>query len=580
MRRAWPPPSCRFTMRALRRTTETAERLRAFGAKNILMSGSLKADAPPLPADANKLARLARAIGYAAGLSRDSARIPAKTRLSLPAHDALRREFPALLTIIARAIPSAARDRDVVRHPRGRAPRRRLQIRTATPRSISPTRSASWDCFIGSAHFALIGGSLIPHGGQNPLEPAHLGCAVLAGPYTANFAQAYDAILPRRAPAGSQPVARSLTLAGRSSQISGRRAHHGPRPRRTRQSHWAAPSNARASAIETLLAIACARLNSGPSMTTRPACDRAAVASRLGVRRQRCVEARRTVAFRPNAKIDLRRQSDGRRIGQNAVASAVAEALLQRRLKPVFLSRGYGGRLAGPIFVDPAIHSAADTGDEPLLLAATAPAIVARDRGRRNARRRTARRRYRDGRRPPEFPACEGSLVSSSSMRRQGSAIGKRCRRARCASRSPKASRGPMPWFSSAKAIRHCPAGRARVARASGAERRGAFEDRARRRIRGHRPAGKIFRVFARAWRGTLSTSSGSRTIMPTAPPKSHASSRGPAAPTRVLVTTEKDFVRLMPPEREDIGVLPIRRANSTTLPRLAVCLTGSRRTR
>jgi 3-deoxy-D-manno-octulosonic-acid transferase len=48
--------------------------------------------------------------------------------------------------------------------------------------------------FYRLAPAAFVGGSFIPHGGQNPLEPARLHCAVMAGPYTANFIPAYDAI--------------------------------------------------------------------------------------------------------------------------------------------------------------------------------------------------------------------------------------------------------------------------------------------------------------------------------------------------------------------------------------------------
>jgi len=66
--------------------------------------------------------------------------------------------------------------------------------------------------------------------------------------------------------------------------------------------------------------------------------------------------------------------------GKTPAALAVAHLLHAARERPFFLSRGYGGRLAGPLRVNPAIHHAADVGDEPLLLTRLAPTIVARDR--------------------------------------------------------------------------------------------------------------------------------------------------------------------------------------------------------
>ena len=66
--------------------------------------------------------------------------------------------------------------------------------------------------------------------------------------------------------------------------------------------------------------------------------------------------------------------------GKTPAALAVAHLLLAARERPFFLSRGYGGKLRGPVRVNPAVHRAADVGDEPLLLARLAPTVVARDR--------------------------------------------------------------------------------------------------------------------------------------------------------------------------------------------------------
>jgi tetraacyldisaccharide 4'-kinase len=64
--------------------------------------------------------------------------------------------------------------------------------------------------------------------------------------------------------------------------------------------------------------------------------------------------------------------------GKTPLALALAALLAAR--SPHFLSRGYGGSEAGPLRVDPSRHGAKDVGDEPLLLAGSAPTWVARDR--------------------------------------------------------------------------------------------------------------------------------------------------------------------------------------------------------
>jgi tetraacyldisaccharide 4'-kinase len=66
--------------------------------------------------------------------------------------------------------------------------------------------------------------------------------------------------------------------------------------------------------------------------------------------------------------------------GKTPAVLAIAAVLAEMGARPFTLTRGYGGRLAGPVRVDPVIHTPADVGDEPLLLARAFPTVVARDR--------------------------------------------------------------------------------------------------------------------------------------------------------------------------------------------------------
>jgi tetraacyldisaccharide 4'-kinase len=87
-----------------------------------------------------------------------------------------------------------------------------------------------------------------------------------------------------------------------------------------------------------------------------------------------------TTPYRPALRVICVGNLTAGGTGKTPVAIALGRRLAASGAKVGFLTRGFGGALKGPIAADPQRHASADTGDEPLLLAAAAPTIVARDR--------------------------------------------------------------------------------------------------------------------------------------------------------------------------------------------------------
>ena len=193
----WAPATASALLSAfevcLAQDDEIAARFRALGAHDVCVIGSLKADAPELPADPEKLAALKLAIGTRPILLAAQTH-PGEEETILPAHDALRRTYPNLLTIIVPRHPERGPNIAMLCGTRNTRLRSRGELPAADTAVYVADTMSELGLFYRLAPFVFVGGSLVPHGGQNPLEPAKLNSAVLAGPHTFNFTSAYEAI--------------------------------------------------------------------------------------------------------------------------------------------------------------------------------------------------------------------------------------------------------------------------------------------------------------------------------------------------------------------------------------------------
>ena len=188
-----------------------AQRFTALGTPRTVAVGNLKADAPPPPVDLAGHNKLAAALaGRTVWLAASTH--PGEDDIAAVAHLVMKRARPDLLTVI------------VPRHPeRGPFIARLLEganLKVAL-RSEGKLPEAGTDIYIADTigelglfynlvPVALIGGSLVPHGGQNPVEAIKLGAAVVTGPHWRNFADAYEELL---ASGGAVQVSDAQSLA-------------------------------------------------------------------------------------------------------------------------------------------------------------------------------------------------------------------------------------------------------------------------------------------------------------------------------------------------------------------------------
>ena len=172
-----------------------AERFAALGSRNVVTTGNLKLDVPAPPADPAKLDRLltmtrGRPIIVAASTH------PGEESILLEAHRTLARFFPSLLTVIVPRHPH--RGEAIARTiPAARlhvALRSREELPTATTDIYVADTMGELGLFYRLAPIVFMGGSLVEHGGQNPIEAVKLGASIVHGPHIFNFSDIYDAL--------------------------------------------------------------------------------------------------------------------------------------------------------------------------------------------------------------------------------------------------------------------------------------------------------------------------------------------------------------------------------------------------
>jgi 3-deoxy-D-manno-octulosonic-acid transferase len=172
-----------------------ADRFSALGSRNVVVTGNLKLDVPAPPADFAKLEKLMSVTRGRPAIVAASTH-PGEEELLIEAHKTLAGFFPGLLSVIVprHANRGAAVASLVAASGLHASLRSREELPTATSDIYVADTMGELGLFYRFAPIVFMGGSLIPHGGQNPIEAIKLGASVVHGPHVFNFADIYEAL--------------------------------------------------------------------------------------------------------------------------------------------------------------------------------------------------------------------------------------------------------------------------------------------------------------------------------------------------------------------------------------------------
>lgn len=182
----------------LGQTEEDANRLRILGAKHADCVGNLKFAAVPAPYSEEELSSLKKQIGsrfvWEVGSTHDN-----EEEMAVDIHLRLKKKYPDILTIIVPRHPNRCDDIEKMIRAKGLSVHRRSRKEDMNADIFLGDTIGEMGLYYRLAPVVFVGGSLVPFGGQNMLEPMRIGQCTVIGPYAFNFKEIVEKSLEKGA---------------------------------------------------------------------------------------------------------------------------------------------------------------------------------------------------------------------------------------------------------------------------------------------------------------------------------------------------------------------------------------------